>query len=156
MSVNCARSVIFSGFLHQENWPLRYSWNIVESGVNHHNPSPKSNHYIISSMEIDNLQSKYIVILFLVAIVKSPNAITMTFLTLRIWYRHYNPNRSFLINCDITVMSLNLHFNELPDAEERFYYETVYQIMPSGKKCFITELLIYICIVVIKGSLFNI
>ena len=25
-----------------------------------------------------------------------------------------------------------------------------------GKKCFITELLIYICIIVIKGSLFNI
>ena len=25
------------GFLHQENWPPRYSWNIVEGGVKHHN-----------------------------------------------------------------------------------------------------------------------
>jgi hypothetical protein len=31
------------GFLHQQNWPPRYSWNIVESGVKHHNPlSPYS------------------------------------------------------------------------------------------------------------------
>jgi monomeric isocitrate dehydrogenase len=37
------RSVIFSGFsdfLYQKNWLPRYSWNIVESGVNHHNPNP--------------------------------------------------------------------------------------------------------------------
>jgi hypothetical protein len=38
------RSVVFpvySGFLHQWNWPLPYSWNIVESGVKHHKPNPK-------------------------------------------------------------------------------------------------------------------
>jgi hypothetical protein len=35
------RSVVFSGysdFLHQYNWPPRYNWNIVESGIKHHNP----------------------------------------------------------------------------------------------------------------------
>ena len=33
------RSVIFSGssgFLHKKNWPPRQNWNIVESGVTHH------------------------------------------------------------------------------------------------------------------------
>ena len=40
LSVICDRSVVFieySGFLHQYNWPPRYSWNFVESGVKHHN-----------------------------------------------------------------------------------------------------------------------
>ena len=44
LSVTCGRSVDFSwysGFLHQWNWPLRYSWNVVESGVKHHNPNPR-------------------------------------------------------------------------------------------------------------------
>ena len=39
VSVTCGRSVVFSGytgFLHQENWPPRYNWNIV--GVKHHKP----------------------------------------------------------------------------------------------------------------------
>ena len=27
----------YSGFLHKYNWPPWYSWNIVESGVKHHN-----------------------------------------------------------------------------------------------------------------------
>jgi hypothetical protein len=34
------RSVVFSiytEFLHQYNWPPRYSWNIVECGVKHYN-----------------------------------------------------------------------------------------------------------------------
>ena len=31
-----------AGFLHQWNWPPRYNWNIVESGVKHHDPSPLS------------------------------------------------------------------------------------------------------------------
>ena len=46
MSVTCDRWVVFSwycGFLHQYNWPPRYNWNIVESGVKHHRP--KSNLY---------------------------------------------------------------------------------------------------------------
>ena len=29
---------VYSGFLHQLNWPPRYYWNIVESGVKQHNP----------------------------------------------------------------------------------------------------------------------
>jgi hypothetical protein len=39
LSVTCDMSVVFSGssrFLHQYNWPPRYNWNIVESGVKHH------------------------------------------------------------------------------------------------------------------------
>ena len=39
MSVTCDSLVVFSGysgFLHQLNWSPRYNWNIVESGVNHH------------------------------------------------------------------------------------------------------------------------
>jgi len=30
----------YSGFLHHYNWPPRYNWNIVESGVKHHNLTP--------------------------------------------------------------------------------------------------------------------
>ena len=42
LSVTWDRSVFFSVyscFLHQWNWPPRYNWNIVESGVKHHNPN---------------------------------------------------------------------------------------------------------------------
>ena len=41
--VTCGRSVVFSGssgFLYDWNSRPRYSWNIVESGVKHHNPKP--------------------------------------------------------------------------------------------------------------------
>ena len=37
MAVTWDRSVVFPGFLHQWNWPPRYSCNIFESGVKHHN-----------------------------------------------------------------------------------------------------------------------
>jgi hypothetical protein len=30
----------YCGFLHQENWLPRYNWNIVESGIKHHNRNP--------------------------------------------------------------------------------------------------------------------
>jgi hypothetical protein len=30
----------YSGYFHQKNWPPRYNWNIVESGVKQHNPYP--------------------------------------------------------------------------------------------------------------------
>ena len=39
LSMTCDRSVVFtssSSFLHQWNWPPRYNWNIVESGIEHH------------------------------------------------------------------------------------------------------------------------
>ena len=41
MSATCGRPVVLYGYfcpLHQEHWPPRYSWNIVESGVKYHNP----------------------------------------------------------------------------------------------------------------------
>jgi len=41
--MTCARTVVFSGysiFLYQWNWPQRYNWNIVESGVKHNKPNP--------------------------------------------------------------------------------------------------------------------
>jgi len=44
LSVTCDRSVVFSVFSgqsgFQKNWLPRYNWNIVESGVTHHNPNP--------------------------------------------------------------------------------------------------------------------
>ena len=39
LSVTCDTSVVFSsyyGFLHQYNFPPRYSWNIVVRGLKHH------------------------------------------------------------------------------------------------------------------------
>ena len=30
----------YSSFLHQWNWPPRYTWNIFASGIKHHNPNP--------------------------------------------------------------------------------------------------------------------
>jgi hypothetical protein len=41
LSVIYGISVVFSGYsglLYQENWPLRYNWNIVESDVINHKP----------------------------------------------------------------------------------------------------------------------
>ena len=46
MSVTCDRSALFSGysgFLHQKNWPPRYSWNSVESGAKHYKQTVISN-----------------------------------------------------------------------------------------------------------------
>jgi len=42
LSVTYDRSVVFSeysGFLHQQNWPPRYNWNCVESGVIYNIPA---------------------------------------------------------------------------------------------------------------------
>jgi hypothetical protein len=50
------KSVVFSGysgFLHQENWLPWYNWNIVESGIKHHNPNlnPWSiSYFLVSTM----------------------------------------------------------------------------------------------------------
>jgi hypothetical protein len=38
-------SPVSSGFLHQQHWPPRYNWNIVESGILHHQTN-KQNHAI--------------------------------------------------------------------------------------------------------------
>ena len=41
--MTCSRLMVFSGysgFLHQQNWPPRYSWNVVLSCVKHHNSNP--------------------------------------------------------------------------------------------------------------------
>ena len=45
--LTCDRSVVFSvysSFFHQLNWQSPYNWNIVESGVKHHNPNPTPEH----------------------------------------------------------------------------------------------------------------
>ena len=55
LSVTCDMSVVFSrdsGFLHQLNWSTRYNWNIIESGVKHHNPNPDAWHYFYISRKI--------------------------------------------------------------------------------------------------------
>jgi hypothetical protein len=44
LSVTCGRSVVYSGFLHQQNWSPQYNWNIVESGVKHPNPNKSRYH----------------------------------------------------------------------------------------------------------------
>ena len=47
--MTCDRSVVFSrssGFLHQYNWPPRYSWNIVENDVKHHQTSKQTHTHI--------------------------------------------------------------------------------------------------------------
>ena len=36
LSVTCDK---VSGYVNQYNWPPGYSWNIVESGIEHHNPN---------------------------------------------------------------------------------------------------------------------
>ena len=44
LSMTLGRLVVFSGFLHQLNWPTGYNWDIVESDVKHH--KLKSNLYL--------------------------------------------------------------------------------------------------------------
>ena len=43
----------YSDFLHQWKWSPRYNWNIVESGVKHHNPNPLQKDYFESLLEYD-------------------------------------------------------------------------------------------------------
>ena len=33
----------YSAFLHQQHWPSRFNWNIVESAIKHHNPNANPN-----------------------------------------------------------------------------------------------------------------
>ena len=37
-----------SGFLHQQNWQPRYNWNMVESGVKHHQTNKQTNIYVLA------------------------------------------------------------------------------------------------------------
>ena len=49
LSVTCGRLVVlsgYSGFLHQENWPPRYNWNITESSIKHHKPPTSTMSYL--------------------------------------------------------------------------------------------------------------
>ena len=65
LSVTYDRLVVFSwycGFLHQWNWPPRYSWNIIESGVKHHKPNhqgPKI--FFNKTMENDVINSSFLI-----------------------------------------------------------------------------------------------
>jgi hypothetical protein len=62
LSVTYVRSAVFSGysgFLYQLNWPPRYNWNIVKSGVKHHNhnhtiTTKSSKHYINKDCMVRN------------------------------------------------------------------------------------------------------
>jgi hypothetical protein len=40
LSVTHDRSVVFSSFLQQYNWPPWYNWNVIESGFKHHKSKP--------------------------------------------------------------------------------------------------------------------
>ena len=54
MSVTYGRSVVFSrysGFLHQQNGPPRYNWNIVERGVEQHQTNKQTNITILIQFE---------------------------------------------------------------------------------------------------------
>jgi hypothetical protein len=58
LSTTCGRSVVFSGysdFLHQWNWLLQYSWNIVESGIKHYSANP--NRYIYEGKKSQSMKS---------------------------------------------------------------------------------------------------
>ena len=35
-----------------KTWPPRYKWNIIENGVNHHNPNSKLSEYLISLQKL--------------------------------------------------------------------------------------------------------
>ena len=56
LSVTCDRSVISSrssGFLYKYNWPPRYNWTIVESGVKHHQTNKHIYHKSLVLLYID-------------------------------------------------------------------------------------------------------
>jgi hypothetical protein len=51
------RSVVLSGssdFLHQYNWPPWYNWNIVESGVKHHQTN-KHTTFTLTSLPLNKM-----------------------------------------------------------------------------------------------------
>ena len=51
------------GFLHQYNWPPRYNWNIVESGVKHHQTN-KRIYMVCFWVKYDNVILKMVIYIF--------------------------------------------------------------------------------------------
>jgi hypothetical protein len=48
LSVTCDRSMVFSGssgFLHQYNWSPWNNWNIIESGIKHHQTNKQQTYF---------------------------------------------------------------------------------------------------------------
>ena len=75
MSVTCGRSAVSP---HHQNWPPRYNWNIVESGVKHHNRYWKKNRFFF----FDSLDLAMQVMIFTVNIRTLENMNS-------IWYTRY-------------------------------------------------------------------
>ena len=50
-------------FLHQQDWPTRYNWNIVEGGIKNHNPNP-IHQEVKSNMFYDMVLIPYSIYLF--------------------------------------------------------------------------------------------
>ena len=62
MSVTFGRSEVFSGysgFLHQWNWLPRHNWNIVESGIKHHNPNTNIQYTLLLTDQIFLMPNEY-------------------------------------------------------------------------------------------------
>jgi hypothetical protein len=56
----------YSDFIHQYNWPPRYSWNIVESGEKHHKLNQtKPYKYGINTVKVNN-QMKEVILLYII------------------------------------------------------------------------------------------
>jgi hypothetical protein len=43
---------MYSCFLHQYNWPARYNWNNVESGIKYHSPNASHTDYAERYLDI--------------------------------------------------------------------------------------------------------
>ena len=48
-------SVVFCSFFHQLNWPPRYTWNIVESGIKHHTKSSQETIFKNTANQVQEL-----------------------------------------------------------------------------------------------------
>ena len=94
MSVTCGRSVVFSGysgFLHQQHWPPRYNWNIVESGVKHH--KTKQNQLLLPCKYSDYILYNFVFSKLPILIYKLPNSIKVS---LQLFLPHTPQGWSFL------------------------------------------------------------
>lgn len=95
------RSVTFSGFLQQRNWPPLYNWNIVDSDVKHHNTNPLCMKITVEWINHCCLKPSEQHFSHVVA--------RTSFLLLWWWYIFYNVR--LILMCDIQMARRNQHKN---------------------------------------------
>ena len=111
-------------FLHQQIWPPRYNWNIIESGVKHHNP----NHVITTVVE--STYNRYDIIFRAdIQHIAGIFFLTLLFIFIREKYDGWlRPCENFFILFPYNILFPQLIFLF---PQEIYFVPTTYYLVPS-------------------------